>query len=724
MLIRHRFPAGATNGPADCPLDAARVPAPGSGDASFRLSCWFGALLCVVSTPALCEPSLLGQTGLINMPDARVEPDGGFRLGISSSDPYSALWGSVSILPRLEVSGRYTTIDNIPVFADGANVGDFRDKAFDAKLLLFRERRFLPQLTLGTQDFHGTRLFSADFAALSKHIGSLDVTLGYGRDRIDGGFGGVRYRPRWNGNLGFVAEYDANDYAQDHEAVMSGAAGRSGGATYALEYRYGWLGTQISWQKGEIGFNAYVSIPLMEREFIPKLDEPAPVPASALPRVELEAWRADGRHVAALEYGLRREGFQNIQVTLRGKTVSASVTHPRISSVRRAISRAARVLVLEGPIDLEVVNVTYTANDLPVVTYRFRDTPLLREYLAGTASWERLEPEMEVIYADVAPDVPALDGLDERGEGDFAGDTESLRVIDQGGGRYDQDEFSFNPLALNFLFNITRTDPGRAFHYDVFSLLSYRKHVAEGLFFSTAGRVQIYEDVSDAAVVSDSELPHVRSDIAEYKQGGRLRLDSLLLNKYLDLPGRISGRLSAGYYEEMYAGVGGQLLYSSRDGAWAVDLMMDGLRQREPGDNFALRDYSVLTTLLSGHYRWPAYGLTGTVRIGQFLARDNGVRYELKRRFGSGVEIGAWYTITDAHDETGPGSPGEPYRDKGIFVSIPLSSMLTTDTRETARLSLSPWMRDVGQMVVPPDDLYQLMEPGAVSGDTAFPRPY
>ncbi|MGE0372208.1 MAG: YjbH domain-containing protein, partial [Gammaproteobacteria bacterium] len=198
---------------------------------------------------------------------------------------------------------------------------------------------------------------------------------------------------------------------------------------------------------------------------------------------------------------------------------------------------------------------------------------------------------------------------------------------------------------------------------------------------------------------------------------GRLRLDSLLVNKYLDLPGRMSARLSAGYYEEMFAGAGGQLLYPSRDGRWALDLMVDGLRQREPGDNLALRDYSVLTALVSGHYRLPWYGLTATVRAGQFLARDDGIRYELNRRFRSGVEIGAWYSITNGHDITGPGSPDEPYRDKGVYLAIPLSSMLTMDTRETARLSLSPWMRDVGQMVVPPDDLYRLMEPGIRTAD-------
>jgi hypothetical protein len=41
--------------------------------------------------------------------------------------------------------------------------------------------------------------------------------------------------------------------------------------------------------------------------------------------------------------------------------------------------------------------------------------------------------------------------------------------------------------------------------------------------------------------------------------------------------------------------------------------------------------------------------------------------------------------------------------------------MLTRDTRETGQAALSPWARDVGQMVVPPDDLYRLVEYGTIS---------
>jgi hypothetical protein len=160
----------------------------------------------------------------------------------------------------------------------------------------------------------------------------------------------------------------------------------------------------------------------------------------------------------------------------------------------------------------------------------------------------------------------------------------------------------------------------------------------------------------------------------------------------------------------MFAGAGGQLLYFSKESPWAVDLSVDTLRQRDTDGRLTLQGYRTTTTIAAVHYRLHEQGLTFTLRGGRFLAKDEGLRYEVQRRFRSGVRIGAWYTVTDGRDITKPGSPDDPYNDKGIFLSIPLGSMLTRDTRATARFAISPWTRDVGQMVKSPGDLYTIVE--------------
>ncbi len=44
------------------------------------------------------------------MPDARVAPDSTLRFGYSFAEPYPTLWTSVTMLPRLELSARYTRV--------------------------------------------------------------------------------------------------------------------------------------------------------------------------------------------------------------------------------------------------------------------------------------------------------------------------------------------------------------------------------------------------------------------------------------------------------------------------------------------------------------------------------------------------------------------------------------------------------------------------------------
>jgi membrane-associated phospholipid phosphatase len=201
----------------------------------------------------------------------------------------------------------------------------------------------------------------------------------------------------------------------------------------------------------------------------------------------------------------------------------------------------------------------------------------------------------------------------------------------------------------------------------------------------------------------------VRSDVAAYNRGGRLKLNKLMLNQFMNPASRWYARFSGGIYEEMYRGVGGQVLYLPDDSRWAADLSVDAVEQRGYKGWFDKLDYRTVTAIGALHYKLP-YDLTLTTRAGQFLAKDRGVRVEFKRRFRSGIEVGAWYTKTNGNDITSPGTPTSPYNDKGIFMSIPLRSMLPSDTQANASFALSPWTRDVGQLVAGPPDLYSMME--------------
>lgn len=665
-----------------------------------------------LAAPGLhAEPSVTGQTGLVHMPDARIGPEGLMRLGLSHSDPYFSIWSSITFFPRFEFSGRYTTIDRVPGFAS-FDLGDYRDKAFDAKLVVLPESQWRPALALGAQDFVGTRLFSAKYLALGKRLGDFDITLGYGTDRIDGTFGGLRYRPprlpRWS----LLLEYDANDYPNDFRADVSGAGERKGGATYGVGYRAGWWGAQLAWQHSEPAGNLYLAIPLMEPEYVPKIDEPAPYRGPAQ-RAPLAEWRSDWRHALMLVAALERQGFRDVHVRVRDGYLELSLTHDRISLIGRAVGRAARTALHLGPSDMRGLRIGYAVSDQPLLTYTFRDPAVLARYLDGRASRAELEAAADITFASArwARELRQEAVLVPYREHPLT--AHPLPALERGrfiAPRPRQDlwsSFTLAPFNARVFFN----DPGEPVRYDTFALLGYSRSLAPGLFLNGAARLTLVENVSEIAARSSSLLPHVRSDIGEYRrEGERLRLNTLMLNKYALLRERWYARWSAGYYEEMYAGAGMQVLYLPARGDWAGDVAVDALRQRAPGEAFGFRDYSVITALVSGHYRFPAQGVTLTARAGRFLARDEGVRLEIKRRFRSGVELGGWYTWTNEEDITGPGSPGDPYRDKGIFISIPLNTLLTRDTRERASMAMADYTRDVGQMVASPGDLYRMVE--------------
>jgi membrane-associated phospholipid phosphatase len=663
-------------------------------------------------------PTLQGQSGYINMPSAVVEADGTISSGYSYDRPYSSFWLSATVLPFFQFTGRYVGITGVRGFSDiggdyGKNYGRDKDKVFDAKLLLVPESSLLPAVAVGATDLLGTQLFKGHYVVATKTFGAmknLEVSVGRGMKRPDGMFGGIRWGTPQMPNWAFVAEYDATDYKKDYRANETGAIARSKGPAVGVEYRWGWLGAQVVRERDHFSANAYVSVPFSEREFIPKLYEPAPFdPKQAPPRVTIEEWQQQASHGPALVQALVKQDFKNVRVTIEDKTLKLSLTNSRIANLGRAVGRAARTALAFAPRDTRAIQITYTKAEQPVVTYEFIDLQRLTDYFTGLIDRETFLQTVVVRYAQPADQVGEdrnglLAGVQDKEDGlqvqvGRDGNTVQLASEDREANR-----FKVAP-KVSLFFN----DPSGALRYEVWAAANYNRRLGQGLYLDSDLKLTALENVSGVTQPSNSLLPHVRSDIADYKRGGRLKLNRLLVNQYLMPAERVYARVSGGLYEEMFRGFGGQVLYLPKDSRWAADLTADAVQQRGVKGWFDKRDYQTVTGFAALHYKLP-YDVTVTARAGRFLAKDDGVRLEFKRRFPSGVEVGAWYTKTNGHDITSPGTPSNPYNDKGIFLSVPLNIMLPIDSQTNASVALSPWTRDVGQMVASPGDLYDLVE--------------
>jgi hypothetical protein len=159
----------------------------------------------------------------------------------------------------------------------------------------------------------------------------------------------------------------------------------------------------------------------------------------------------------------------------------------------------------------------------------------------------------------------------------------------------------------------------------------------------------------------------------------------------------------------MFAGAGGELLYRPFGQRWAIGADIWFVQQRDYHVLFDLRHYRALTGHLTAYYQMPWHDVRLAVSAGQYLAGDKGVTFEFSRRFSTGVQIGAWFTLTNvsAHQF------GEGSFDKGIRIIIPFEWVAPFATQSGYDLSLRPIQRDGGQRLNGDSILYQLTEPSS-----------
>jgi membrane-associated phospholipid phosphatase len=647
-------------------------------------------------------------TGLISMPDARFNPDGTLQFGLSYADPYVTLSAAATLLPWLETNLGVTQINGVQPLADPqfltGGYGPYKDKTSGLRVRLLSESAWRPAIALGVQDAIGTKLSEREYVVATKTLGEAQATLGYGRQQIDGAFGGLRYSPDWAQNWSLVAEYDASDYKSFKFGDMTGVANRKKGAAFGVEYRLGWMSAALTSQPGAIGIATYIAIPMDRAEWIPKTTEPEPY-TKITPRPTLAQWEDAPEYKKQLYQALFRQSFKDVRMRYENTRLTLVLANARISEMGRAVGRAARTALLLSPLETTEIRITYTSGGLPVATYEFSDLGRLNRYFNGLLTRSEIVETISVTYGDPESygkkdETDLLAALADPGDASvvYGNDGNFVSFKSQSAGL---DQFQIKPTLSTYL------NGPNVFQYSLGILGTYDRELAQRLFLNSGLIWVLYQNITATeGGFNNSTLPHVRSDFPEYYGGYSVKLDHLLLNRVYQTSERTYARVSGGYIEQMYAGAEGQWLYVPRGAAWALDLSVDAVQKRDFDGGFKLQDYQTVQALAALHYRLP-YQATFTTRAGRFLAGDYGARFEIKRRFRIGMELGAWYTVTNAVDL---GVDGTNYRDKGVFVSIPFDALLTNDTKVTTGFSLQPWTRDAGAMIRSPVDLYDSLE--------------
>ena len=639
-------------------------------------------------------------TGLLDMPTARFQSDGALTIGISQQDTEDVYAVSYQAMPWLEGTFRYIVF-NPGKKAD--SVDTLRDRSFSFKARLLEEGRYVPALAFGVRDLLGTGVLSAEYVVGSKQFGPLDTTLGLGWGRLgsrsslanplrilsdrfaeprvtsdfgQGGtpdledlfrgkdvglFGGVQLNLPYRTRL--VAEWSSDRYLRE-----------TGLGTLKdpqpLSYGLGWRPTAgvdvvASYQLGE-DFALSVSAALDTRSFTERKPSPAYWSVDEPPerRDQVQGFTPDSWY-ARLLYDVERSGVLLLSGDLRdrGRSAWLEIENGTFAYEADAIERVLSLAELHIPKSVRSVHLILQ-NDGVVQSH------VLYRRIAGQGGTLPRAVLEDAARIAILPPRPM-----------------PKRVAFRTG--YRKPMFNFGASLGQRLMIMDPDDPLR---YQFFGRVSLGADLGRDWYLRSSVALNLYNDWDTINRTSDSVLPRVRSEIRQYLQQGETGIDTLFLEKRGTLSGAWVYRGYGGILEEMFSGVGAEILYRPFPSRFAFGANLNYVWQRDYDKRFGHQPYSVLTGHASVYWASPFYNFDAALHAGRYLAGDLGATFELRRTFSNGWMVGGFFTLTDVpFDEFGEGS-----FDKGLFFRIPFNGLLPGNTRSAYQTVIRTIQRDGG----------------------------
>lgn len=654
------------------------------------------------------------QGGYWNMPSARMGQEGEIGLGYVEASPYR-LWNlRCQLTDRLEVSGNYRIFKGVedPVLS-AHGFGDFSDKGVNFKIALLHPEDSgyqLPGLSVGFEDIMGTKAFKAKYAVLTKVFldQNLEISVGYGKERIRGWFGGYNWMPfrqspyTYLQSLSFSAEYDAIPYKdlsiEPHPRGRKQKTAINFGLKYRLWDQFDFSLSYIRGQKLAASFSTYYNFGSTQGILI-KSDNPKPyiAPVNIEPLGEL---RPESVLVPDLVYAFRKQGLTLLQAWLSADEQGEKILRLRIINDVYRLECDLRthlnhLIAYLTPIDISKVIVGIDAEGVLIQEYQYR-MEFVRTFASKKCSGYELK-----IFTPLQEATPA-------------DPCEEWLLFDQ-----KRSVFCYDILPKNYAYFGSSTGK---FKYAIGLEAIFSGYLWNNIYYSTVIGCVFNKNIGaikDVDRLNPSQLINVRTDIIRYYQKDGITLDEAYLQKLWNVGKGCFCRLSAGYFEVEYGGVAGEFLWYPVNSRWAfgVEGAIVGKRKfnscfgftgkirKLDGFKPTYRNFIGSQYFVNLYYQWKEAKLDLRLKAGKFLAHDYGVRYEVSRYFPSGLRITLWYTQTNGHDKIN----GQTYYDKGIAFTMPLDFFYTRCDRGVWGYGMSAWLRDVGAASYTGQELYYML---------------
>lgn len=654
------------------------------------------------------------QGGYWNMPSARMGQEGEVGVGYVEAHPYR-LWNlRCQMTDRIEVSGNYRVFKGIadPVLSEHG-FGDFSDKGANFKIALFHAEDSyyqLPGLAIGFEDVMGTRAFKARYLVLTQVFldQNVEVSLGYGQQRIRGWFGGFNWMPfrhcsfKYLQNFSFSAEYDAIGYKRKH--LEPHPKGRkqfthwNGGIKYRLWDQFDFSLSYIRGREWAFSFSSFYNFGSTTGLMV-KSDNPLPylAPVNIEPLGEL---RPESVLVADLVYPFRKQGLTLLQAWISVDDCGERQLRLRIINenyrleydLRKHLNNLLAYLI---PLNVNSVIVGIDCDGMIIQEYHY-SMPFTRMYgdkEMGAYELKILTPLCEASWPD-----PSNDWL----------------LFEQ-----KRSSFCYDLLPKNCTY--FGSSSGK-FKYALGVQAVFNGFLWDNLYYSAVLGCVAFDNIGsvrDVDRLNPSQLINVRTDIIRYYQQKGITLDEAYLQKTWNHGKGYFSRLTTGYFEVAYGGLAYEFLYYPLNSRWAVSVEGALVGKRKVNSLFGFskkirkldgfkptyRSFVGSQYFFNLYYDWKEAGIDLRIKVGKFLANDYGVRYEVSHYFKSGLRVTLWYTYTNGHDKIN----GQTYHDKGIYFTMPLDIFYTRCDRGVWSYGMSAWLRDVGASVYTGQELYYML---------------
>ncbi len=642
--------------------------------------------------------SLTGVLGLNTVPSARMDKTGTVRAGFGHSDPYNHAFIGMQVAKPLYVNLRQSM--------EVSSVGDKPGRVYpgmDFKLRLTEEDRYMPEISFGMDSAIGHKRHSSEYFALSKRVYDFDLTAGVAWGRL-GSAGHIR-----NPFARLGGHFDkSRDYTNENAGGPSDwFTGKDIGFFAGVEYftplpgfsfkadigadRYPGEATTTDYKKPaawSIGFNYS---PKDWIDFGASLIGGDKVMARLTLQDNLFDWRgkshkdSTARPLSETATETNREkakeeaiaaGIAMGKVRINAGDVSGVVHMNDYEPAAMQIGRAARHLAANAGPDIKTISIIPVRNNIRGKAITFSRIDL-------TNAIEKRRGSPEEIWQDVS----------------FRDDKRSISENPS------ERKFKFYP---EFSFSLAEEDTSHLYRASL--VVEERKQYKWGLLTGNALRLNITDRLYQLDKIRALPTDPVRSDVSHFARN-TVAVDRSFLSWMTTIRPDLHFAATAGYLEEMYAGLGGEILYRPFGSPFALGAEIWRTHKRDPDSFLALGlkdEEARYTGHLNLYYDVPDTDMTLFAKVGRFLGGDNGLSTGLETTFGP-AKLRGFVTVTNERDQDAFGKDTSYYG--GLQLALPLGNIPYVPQGSEARVKFAPMGRDAGQELDKPVSLYEITEP-------------